>query len=149
MASEQTPSAVSVGVLVDTDLSIKSAGGLILQLMPNATEESIRIIENIVNYIKPISQLLLEYDEPKDIIDALFDDYEELSNTELGFRCECSREKFENVLKTLQDEDLETMINEDHGCEVSCIFCGQKYEFSEEELKNYLSSKLEESENGQ
>jgi len=139
MVSEQTPSAVSVGVLVDTDLSIKSAGGLIFQMMPGASEESIRIIEDIVRNIKPISQLLLEYDEPKDIINALFDDYEELSSSELSFRCECSREKFESVLKTLPTEDLQTMIDEDHGCEVKCIFCGSTYNFSEDELKSYIS----------
>lgn len=139
--SEQTPSAVSVGVLVDTDLKVKSAGGLIIQLLPNATEETIRIIEDIVRYIKPISQLLLEYDEPRDIVDALFDDYKELASQPLNFECECNKGKFARILRKLPEEDLRTMIEEDNGCEVVCKSCGKKYQFSAETLQGFIDGR--------
>lgn len=139
--SEQTPSAVSVGVLIDTDLSVKSAGALVIQLLPNATEETIRIIEDIVRNIKPISQLLLEYDEPVDILNALFDDYKELGTQQLCFKCECSRNKFATVLKKLPTSDLQTMIDEDNGCEVVCKFCGRKYKYSGELLQSFIDAR--------
>ncbi len=139
--SEQTPSAVSVGVLVDTDLSVKSAGALIIQLMPNATEESIRIIEDIVANIKPISQLLLEYDSPKDIVDALFEDYQELDSFPLQFKCECNKGRFARILRKLPASDLQEMIDDDHGCEVVCKFCGKKYWYPEETLQGFIDGK--------
>ena len=139
--SEQTPSAVSVGVLVDEDLKIKSAGGLIIQLLPNATEETIRIIEDIVANIKPISQLLLEYDEPIDILNALFDDYKELGSQQLSFKCECNKGRFARILKKLPAGDLQEMIDEDNGCEVVCKFCGAKYKFSAETLQGFINSR--------
>ncbi len=139
--SEQTPSVVSVGVLVDTDLSVKSAGGLIIQLLPNATEETISIVEDIATYMKPISQLMLEYDSPRDIVDALFDDYKELAEQNLGLKCECSRSKYAKVLKKLPISDLQTMVDEDHGCEVVCKFCNKKYHFTEKTLQGYIDER--------
>ena len=138
MVSEQTPSMVALGVLIDTDRSVKSAGALVIQLMPNTSEENIRIIEDIAANIKPISQLLLEYDSPRDIVDALFDDYKELGQANPQFTCECSREKFGQVLAHLPVSDLKTMIEEDHGCEVVCRFCSERYQFSQAELEEYV-----------
>ena len=139
--SEQTPSAVSVGVLVNPDLSIKSAGGLIIQLMPGASEETIRIIEDIVRYLKPISQLMLEYDSPLDLVNALFDDYQELGSQQLKFECECSKARFARILSKLPESDLQEMIDEDNGCEVVCKFCGKKYYFPGETLQGYLDGR--------
>ncbi|MBQ1877193.1 MAG: Hsp33 family molecular chaperone HslO [Erysipelotrichaceae bacterium] len=138
MVSEQTPSMVALGVLIDTDRSVKSAGALVIQLMPNTSEENIRIIEDIAANIKPISQLLLEYDSPRDIVDALFDDYKELGQANPQFTCECSRDKFAQVLAHLPVSDLKTMIEDDHGCEVVCRFCSARYQFSQEELEEYV-----------
>ena len=139
--SEQTPSAVSVGVLVDTDLSVKSSGGLIIQLLPNACEETIRIVEDIVRYLKPISQLMLEYESPRELVDALFDDYKELGSQQLRFECECSKGRFARVLAKLPDDDLQEMIDEDGGCEVVCKFCGKKYHFDGETLQGYIDGR--------
>ena len=139
--SEQTPSAVSVGVLIDENMNVKSAGGLIIQLLPNATEETIRIVEDIVANIKPISQLLLEYDEPADIVNALFDDYNELGTQQLRFKCECNKGRFARILRKLPAGDLQEMIDEDNGCEVVCRFCGTKYQFSRETLQGFIDSK--------
>ena len=138
--SEQTASAISVGVLIDTDLSIKSAGALVFQLLPNPSEETISIIENIIQNLRPISQLLLEYEQPKELLDALFDDYTELEETPLSFQCECSKGKFATVIRKLPVEDLQTMIDEDNGCEVVCRFCGKKYNFSRETLEGYITA---------
>ena len=120
---------------------MKSAGGLIIQLLPNATEETIRIVEDIVANIKPISQLLLEYDEPADIVNALFDDYNELGTQQLRFKCECNKGRFARILRKLPASDLQEMIDEDNGCEVVCRFCGTKYQFSRETLQGFIDSK--------
>ena len=122
-------------------MNVKSAGGLIIQLLPNATEETIRIVEDIVANIKPISQLLLEYDEPADIVNALFDDYNELGTQQLRFKCECNKGRFARVLRKLPASDLQEMIDEDNGCEVVCRFCGTKYQFSRETLQGFIDSK--------
>ena len=138
--SEQTNSAVSVGVLVEKDCSIKSAGALIIQMMPSAVETDIQIVENIVSHLKPISQIIDEMQDPTEIVKAIFSDYEELETRELKFQCECSRAKFAYVLSKLPPKDLKVMIEEDHGCEVACKFCGKKYQYSEETLQGYLNA---------
>lgn len=141
LKSEQTASAVSLGVLVDTDKSIKSAGALVIQMMPSAVEADIDHVEDMVQHLKPVSQLISEFDSPKEIVEALFDDYQELGSTELRFECECSRTKYAQILKKLQLKDLQAMVDEDHGCEVVCKFCGKKYQFSEETLQGFINSK--------
>lgn len=140
MLSEQTPSAISVGVGYDEKGEMVSAGGLILQLMPNTSEESIRIVEDIVRNIKPISQLMVEYDDPKELIDALFEDYQELGRETPEFKCECNKGRFAQVLSKLPIDDLQTMIDEDNGCEVVCKFCGNKYHFTAETLQGYVTA---------
>ena len=138
MISEQTPSAISVGVGYDEQGNLASAGGLVLQLMPGATEESIRIVEDIVRNIKPISQLMMEYESPEELINALFDDYQELGRETPEFRCECSKGKFARIIRKLPADDLQTMIDEDGGCEVVCKMCGNRYQFSKETLEGYV-----------
>lgn len=132
--SEQTPSAVSVGVLVDTDNSILSAGALIIQMMPDATEEDIVKVEGIVSNMKHISTLLREHDSLEAILESMFDDVNILATQDIEFRCHCDRATMKRVLTTLSKEERQKMIEEDHGCEITCNFCGEKYQFSEEEL---------------
>lgn len=132
--SEQTPSAVSVGVLVDTDNSILSAGALIIQMLPDACEEDIVKVEGIVSHMKHISTLLREHTSLEDILQELFDDIKILSTQEIEFRCHCERATMKRVLTTLPKEERRKLIEEDHGCEITCNFCGEKYYFSEEEL---------------
>lgn len=144
--SEQTASAVSVGVLVDTDLTVKSAGALVFQLMPGASEETIEILEDIVRNIKPVSQLIDEYGSPKAIVDALFDDYQEMEAIPLSFWCECSKGRFGYALRKLPEADLRQMIDEDGGCEVECRFCGRKYQFSKETLEGFINWQREQRE---
>ncbi|MBQ4253685.1 MAG: Hsp33 family molecular chaperone HslO [Erysipelotrichaceae bacterium] len=141
--SEQTPSAVSVGVLVNTDLNVKAAGALVIQMLPSATEEDIQAVEKVVANMKPISTLIDEGGEPKDIISGFFPDYEELEEQPLRFKCECSKGRFAMVLAKLPIEDLQTMVDEDHGCEVVCRFCGNKYTYQQETLEGYIRAAKE------
>jgi len=139
-SSEQTPSAVSVGVLVGKENKITSAGALIIQMMPAAVDSDIDYVENICAHLKPISQLVEEFKDPTEIVKAIFGDYEEMETRELSFKCECSRAKFAQVLAHLPKEDLQKMIDEDGGAEVKCWFCSKTYNFSKETLEGYVTA---------
>lgn len=141
--SEQTASVVSVGVLVNMDGTIKASGALIIQMLPSATEKDIEIVEDIVAHLKPISQIISEMQDPKEIVQSIFYDYKELGSQELGFKCECNKGKFALVMAKLPKEDLQDMIDKDHGCEVVCKFCNNKYHFDEETLKGYVFAQNE------
>ena len=134
--SEQTPSAVSVGVLVDTDNHIISAGGLIVQMMPDATEEDIRKCEEVLSKLQPMSTLIRDKDSLEDILHEMFDDVKILSSQDICFKCHCSKATMKRVLTTLSKEERMKMIEEDHGCEITCNFCNERYHFSEEELRD-------------
>ena len=134
-ASEQTPSAVSVGVLVNPDNSIQSAGALIIQLMPDAQEEDITYVEHVISNLKHMSELILEHDNLEDIVTSLFPDANILTTQDIHYRCDCDKSKMKRALTTLPKEERLKMIDEDHGCEVTCNFCNEHYHFDEEELK--------------
>lgn len=133
--SEQTPSAVSLGVLVDTDNSIISAGGMIIQIMPDATEEDIVKTEQLVAGLKPMSTLIQENENIEDIMMSLYDDVKILSSQPVEFRCHCSEATMKRALTTLPKEERMKMIEEDHGCEITCNFCNEQYHFSEQQLR--------------
>lgn len=135
-ASEQTPSAVSVGVLVDTDSSIISAGALIIQMMPDALEEDIVKVEQVLAGLAPMSTLVKEHDSLESILKEMFKDVKILTTQDIAFHCDCDKSKMKRVLTTLSKEERMQMIEEDHGCEITCNFCNEKYQFSEEELRD-------------
>ena len=140
--SEQTPTAISVGVLVNEDMSVASSGIFMLQIMPNATEEDIQFCENIIGGLKPISTLVKEVDSPEVLLDEIFGDEVEIVETEeLRFECGCSKEKMKEALLTLNEEDLSEMLEEDKGCEIVCRYCSTKYQFNEIELEDILNIK--------
>lgn len=139
--SEQTPSVVSLGVLVDTDYSCKASGGLLIQLMPNALEEDIVVVEEVVKHLQPISSLIEEGKLLEDIVTSLFNDAKILESKQVGWHCDCSKDRFKGALSTLKEEDLIQMIEEDHQAEVKCEYCNTKYIISEEELKFILGFK--------
>ncbi|MXQ72471.1 Hsp33 family molecular chaperone HslO [Clostridiaceae bacterium DONG20-135] len=134
--SEQTPSAVSVGVLVDTDNHILSAGGMILQMMPDATEEDIAVCEEVLKQLKPMSTIIHEETDLEMVLHDMFGDVKILSKQPVAFRCDCSHAKMKRVLTTLTKEERMQMIEEDHGCEITCNFCNERYQFSEQELRD-------------
>lgn len=136
--SEQTPSVVSLGVLVNDTNEILSSGGFIIQLLPEANEDDIRYIEEKMSGFPAVSSLLHEGKTPEDILTMIFDDVKILDKQEVSFACDCSKDKMEQALFTLGKEEIEDMIKEDHGCEISCQFCNTKYQFSEDELKQII-----------
>ena len=137
--SEQTPSIVSVGVLVDPSSDILSAGGLLIQMMPDATDEDYTLSENLAATLRPMSELLNDGFTLEQILANLYSDVRILEERNLEFKCDCSRDRMKGALTTLSKDDLKAMIEEDHGCEINCQFCGESYKFDEEELKLILS----------
>ncbi len=135
--SEQQPSAVSLGVLIEKDYSVKAAGGFIVQLMPDADEESVSKLEQNLISMKNITALIEEGNMPEEIMDMVFEglDPKVLQKDEVDFECDCSREKFEKALVTIGEEDFDKLINEDNGAELVCHFCNSKYNFTREDLE--------------
>ena len=134
--SEQIPSAVGVSVLVDTDDSIKTAGGFMIQIMPGASDEIIDQIEARLKETARISTLLDEGQTSEEILQKLLatDDVEFLETMSVQFKCDCSKEKFASAIITLGAEQIQELIDQDHGAEAVCAFCNNKYEYSEADL---------------
>lgn len=135
--SEQTPSAVGAGVLVNPDNTILASGGFIVQVMPGATDEVIDALEKNIADFPPISKLVEEGYTPEQLLNRLFGQDNKpnlLEELPLSFTCQCSRERVETTLISLGGEEIESMIEEDKGAEVTCHFCSETYEFSEDDL---------------
>lgn len=136
--SEQIPSSVGLGVLVDTDHTVKKAGGFLIQLMPFASDETISRLENNLSAIRYVTEMLEDGMTPEDMLrEALngFDDLRITDTTEVQFFCNCSRDRVSRALALLGDEELTSMIRDQKPVELSCNFCGRKYEFSVAELE--------------
>lgn len=136
--SEQVPTIVSVGVLVNEDYSCKAAGVLLLELLPNHTEEDIVYLENLLKGLEPISSVL---DKDRDLvkyINSLFNDAKVLEEETLSYQCDCSREKFMANLLTLPTKDIEDLAKEEK-IEVKCEFCNTTYEYSKQDIEKVLS----------
>ena len=139
-ASEQTPSLVSLGVLVD-DERVISAGGLIIQIMPNATEIAIASIEASTYMFRDISETMREYHLEGAVNQLLLHlEPEVLEKRVPHYCCDCSRERIERMLVTLGSEELQDMIETQHGAQVDCHFCNKRYKFNAEELKLLLEA---------
>ena len=140
--SEQIPSAVGLGVLMNKNNTVREAGGFIVQLLPGASEESISILEKNVGEVKSVTDLMKEGKTPEDILRILLDplECEILSETPVSFKCDCSRKRIEEVLLSLGEKDLRELIAENKETEVKCHFCNKAYKFSVDELKALLPS---------
>lgn len=134
--SEQTPSAVSLGVLVGKDNEILAAGGLIIQLMPSATEADILMTEDVVKHLRPISEMIHDGMTPDEIATGLFADVEIMGVSTVTFQCSCSKERLHDALSTIDSDEIDAMIKEDKGAEITCHFCNTTYYFTEDELIN-------------
>ncbi|NLY63170.1 MAG: Hsp33 family molecular chaperone HslO [Erysipelothrix sp.] len=139
--SEQTPSAVSLGVLVETDNSVVAAGGLIIQLLPGAREEDIIATEAAFGKLKPISEMVKEGATAESIIENLFDDARVLETRDVQFKCQCSRELMLNGLATLDSDEIKAMIEEDEIIETVCHYCNEKYLFTIPDLQGLLDAR--------
>ena len=135
--SEQIPTAIALGVLVNKD-GVKSAGGYKIQLMPETTNEDITRLENNLKNVKPISKLLEEEKSLEEIAELVCGDDKILtltSNNTPQYKCDCSKERFEKGLISLGKTEIEDIINTDGKAEVVCKFCNKKYEFSSTDLE--------------
>lgn len=134
--SEQTPSSVGVSVLVDTDDSIKTAGGFMIQMMPGADEEVVAALEERLQHLPKVSSMLDEGKTPEEILDFIFGDEPVaiLEKMPVQFKCDCSKERFASGLISLGTQEIQAIIDEDHEAEAVCAFCDNKYYFTEQEL---------------
>ncbi|WP_436866477.1 redox-regulated molecular chaperone HslO [Bacillus fungorum] len=140
--SEQTPSSVGVGVLVNGDDSILAAGGFILQIMPGAQEETISFIEERLQKIPPVSTLIEQGLSPEELLYAVLgeDKVKVLETMDIQFNCTCSRERIESVLISLGKTELEQVREEEEETEVHCHFCNERYKFSKEDITNLIEN---------
>lgn len=133
--SEQIPSAVGLGVMVDTDKTIKAAGGFIVQLMPGAPESLIEKLEANIFMMDQLTTVLAEDGIDAVVSQVLFAlDPREAERHPIEYRCSCSRERVADALRACGAEELRSMAAEGHDAEVSCQFCDRRYEFTPEEL---------------
>lgn len=139
--SEQVPSAVGAGVLVNPDHTIKASGGFIIQIMPGAEDETITKIEQQLTDMPAISSMIDQGISPEGILKKLLgeDNLNIHTHTPVSFKCRCSRERLEQALLGLGEEEIQKMIEEDHGAEATCHFCNEQYHFTEDELKELKS----------
>ena len=138
--SEQVPTAVALGVLVDKDLSVKAAGGFIVQVMPGCDEFTLKRIEKAVEKIKSVTDLLADGMTSLELVKFVMKDFdiEILETKEVGYRCDCSRERTENAIKSLGKDEIRSILEEEGQAEVTCHFCNKAYVFDKEFLEKAL-----------
>lgn len=140
--SEQTPSTVGVGVLVDVDLSVKCSGGFIVQVMPEAVDADIDKLEENLSKIKSVTKMMEDGSTPEDMLKALLNgfDYEITEKRSVEYRCDCSRERVERAIISLGKKEIKKIIDEDGQAELTCHFCDNVYKFDKEELTSLLNT---------
>ncbi|MCT4612853.1 MAG: Hsp33 family molecular chaperone HslO [Clostridia bacterium] len=141
-ASEQVPSAVALGVLVDTDLSIKQSGGFIVQLLPGAKEEYIEKLEANLSSMASVTTMLEEGKTPEDILEILLNniDYKIYDKLEPNFSCNCDKTRVEKALISIGKDELTKILEEDGKTSLNCHFCNTSYDFSGEEIQNIIDN---------
>lgn len=142
-ASEQLPSAVGLGVMVDTDSSVKHAGGFIVQLLPDAPEDVIELLEKKLANLEPVTAMMEKGMTPEDMLSYIFEgvDIEFTERHDVEFYCDCSKEKVKRALAAISDKDLQDIVNDGEDIEVKCYFCNTAYKFSIADIKDILSSR--------
>lgn len=138
--SEQTPSSVGLGVLMTKENTVNVAGGFIIQIMPDATEETISAVEEKITSITSVTGMLEKGMTPEDILQYILGDLELeiLDKTEVAFVCDCSKEKVSKALAAINKEDLQGIIDDGEDIEIKCHFCNKTYGFSVEEMEKLL-----------
>ena len=139
-SSEQIPSSVGLGVLMERNNTVKQAGGFIIQLMPFASEEVIAGLEQKLAAMESVTDCLDRGYTPEQLLKELLGDFgvEFLERTEAVFSCNCSKERVEKAIVSLGRKDLNEMVQEGKPIEVKCHFCNTAYEFTTEDLKRII-----------
>ena len=140
-ASEQVPSIVALGVLVNPDNTIQAAGGFVIQVLPSASDETIEWLNERAKTMTPVSKLLAEGLSPEQVIDEAIgaENWRSLDNMPVSFECNCSKERFINAISALDPQDIISMIQEDGGAEADCHFCRNKEWITKEELQELIT----------
>ncbi len=138
--SEQIPSACALGVRVNRDLSVKAAGGFLVQLLPGADPNLVTKLEENLADIGSVSQKIAQGVTPRQLIEQVFHQipFDILDEEDVAYTCGCSREKYSRILSTLNQKDLKSLIDDDKPVETVCNFCGKQYVFEVDELKKYV-----------
>ena len=138
--SEQTPSSVGLGVLMNKDNTVRQAGGFIIQLMPDASEETISALEKRLAKVSSVTAMLDSGKTPEDILQELLGDMElaVLDRLAVSFKCGCSKERFARGIASIKKSDIQEMIDAGENIETCCQFCNSKYVFTPDELKEMM-----------
>ncbi|MFV0439930.1 MAG: Hsp33 family molecular chaperone HslO [Lachnospirales bacterium] len=138
--SEQIPTSVALSASVDTDYSIKCAGGFMIQVLPGASDETIDIIENNLAHLPKLTKMLEEGQTPEDIANHILGELNLKihDKTPIKFICDCSYEKVKQAFITIGKKDLIDIYENDKSAELNCHFCNKKYQFTEEDLKEII-----------
>ncbi len=139
-SSEQTPSSVGLGVLMEKNNTVKQAGGFIIQLMPFAEESVVGLLEKKLSSIKSVTSYLDQGYTPEQLLQEILGELnpEILERTDTRFFCNCSKERVEKVIASVGRKDLNEMIQDHEPIEVKCHFCNEAYEFTTEDLKRII-----------
>lgn len=134
--SEQVPTVCALGVLVDTDLSVRCAGGFIVQLLPGATEQEIDLLEQNIKAMPSVTAMLEQGKTVRDMLDMALQGFRPdiLDSYHVTYRCDCSRERVESMLRSLGRKEVEKLRDEDPIAEVNCQFCDKIYKVDLNEL---------------
>lgn len=136
--SEQTPSAVALGVLVNTDHSILAAGGFVIQLLPGLTDSEIDEIESMLGRMPSFTNMLGGGLTLEEILETVLPSFRKLDEMDVMFRCKCSREKVESTLISLGKKELQEMLEDEGFAEVVCHFCNEAYRYDGEDLQRMI-----------
>lgn len=145
MQSQQTPSVVALGVLVDRDYSVKCSGGFIIQVMPDCDEKSLTKLENSIQGLMSVTEMLTSGMDGKEIIKYIMlgFDLDILEETEVGYVCDCSRERMERAIISLGKKEIDDIIEEQGEAEIVCSFCNTAYKFDAAQLEEMKNSARE------
>ncbi|MBZ5751190.1 Hsp33 family molecular chaperone HslO [Metabacillus rhizolycopersici] len=141
VTSEQVPSSVGVGVLVNPDNTILASGGFVIQLLPGTNDETITKIEERLSKIEPISKMIQRGLTPEEILEEVLGEGNAkiLEKQPVTFKCQCSKERIENAIVSLGAEEIQSMIDEDGQAEAQCHFCNELYMLTREDLEELLT----------
>lgn len=138
--SEQVPSSVGLGVLMDKDNHVRQAGGFIIQVMPDTDDEVIDKLEARLGEVHSVTEMLDKGMTPEDILNYVLEgmDVEILETVPTQYKCDCSFERVSKVIASLGKKELQEMIDDGKPVEVNCQFCGSHYKFDTEQLKEFI-----------